>query len=87
MDGFQGREKDVIVISTVRASASGGIGFVADWRRANVAMTRARRGLLVVCHPATLARERRTWLPWLHWAQAPPPHPGSGGGGAISAML
>merc|ERR1712083_699006 len=67
VDGYQGREKEAIVISTVRSSSSGGLGFVADWRRANVAFTRARRGLVVVGDPDTLGREPTTWGPWLEW--------------------
>jgi len=67
VDGFQGREKEGIVISTVRSSTSGGIGFVGDWRRANVAFTRARRGIVVLGNAQTLLRETGTWLPWLHW--------------------
>ena len=41
MDGFQGREKEAVVISLVRSNAKGEIGFLADIRRMNVAMTRA----------------------------------------------
>ena len=55
VDGFQGREKEAVVISLVRSNREGEIGFLADVRRMNVAMTRARRLLLVIGDSATLA--------------------------------
>ncbi len=55
VDGFQGREKEAVVISLVRANPQGEIGFLQDVRRMNVAMTRARRKLLVVGDSATLS--------------------------------
>jgi senataxin len=51
IDGFQGREKDVVIFSAVRSLAPRGhanIGFVADERRINVGLTRARSSLLVI---------------------------------------
>ncbi|MDE0707694.1 MAG: AAA domain-containing protein [Candidatus Poseidoniales archaeon] len=67
VDGYQGREKDVIVLSSVRANEAGEMGFLTDRRRLNVAITRARRGLIVLGHPRTL-RNDSSWASWCDWA-------------------
>jgi len=54
VDGFQGREKEAVLISCVRSNSKGEIGFLADTRRMNVALTRARRKLIIVGDSATL---------------------------------
>ncbi|MBI3317343.1 MAG: AAA family ATPase [Candidatus Omnitrophica bacterium] len=55
VDGFQGREKEAVLLSLVRSNVEGEMGFLTDTRRMNVAMTRARRKLFVVGDSATLA--------------------------------
>jgi len=54
IDGFQGQEKDIIYISLVRSNNDGEIGFLQDIRRMNVAITRARKKLVVVGDSATI---------------------------------
>jgi hypothetical protein len=59
VDGFQGGENDIIIISFVRANSKGNIGFLSDFRRLNVAITRARYALLMVGHSETLANNEK----------------------------
>lgn len=56
VDGFQGQERDVILISLVRANEDGQIGFLNDLRRMNVAITRARMKLIILGDASTLTR-------------------------------
>ena len=56
VDGFQGQERDIILISLVRSNEQGQIGFLNDLRRMNVAITRARMKLIILGDKATLCR-------------------------------
>ena len=58
VDAFQGQERDVVIISMVRANEQGHIGFLGDLRRMNVAITRARYKVIIVGHAETLCRHR-----------------------------
>jgi hypothetical protein len=64
VDGFQGQERDVIVISMVRSNDEGQIGFLRDLRRMNVAITRARMKLIIIGDKQTMTRHafyRQLW--------------------------
>nr|WP_214456877.1 AAA domain-containing protein [Flavihumibacter fluvii] len=56
IDSFQGQERDIIYISLTRSNSNGEIGFLSDTRRMNVAMTRARKKLVVIGDSATLSK-------------------------------
>jgi len=56
VDSFQGQERDIVYISMTRSNDKGEIGFLADIRRMNVAMTRARKKLVIIGDSATLAQ-------------------------------
>jgi regulator of nonsense transcripts 1 len=56
VDSFQGREKDFIILTCVRSNDQQGIGFLNDWRRLNVALTRARRGVMIIGNARVLSR-------------------------------
>ena len=56
VDGFQGQERDIILISMVRQNEQGQVGFLSDLRRMNVAITRARMKLIIIGHSPTLCQ-------------------------------
>ena len=57
IDGFQGQERDVVYISLVRSNGKSEIGFLKDYRRMNVAMTRARHKLVIIGDSATIGSD------------------------------
>ncbi|KAG7343912.1 superfamily I DNA/RNA helicase [Nitzschia inconspicua] len=69
VDGYQGRERDIIIFSAVRSNRRGNVGFLSDWRRLNVALTRAKSALLVVGDMETLAEGDKHWAAFLKWCQ------------------
>ena len=66
VDGYQGREKEVIIFSCVRSNPEKKVGFLSESRRLNVALTRAKRGLIVIGDPDTL-RSDKNWKAWLDY--------------------
>jgi len=68
VDAYQGREKELIIFSAVRSNEYGNLGFLSDWRRLNVMLTRARRGIIVIGDSETL----RTDATWARWINCPP---------------
>jgi superfamily I DNA and/or RNA helicase len=70
VDGFQGREKEIIIFSCVRANQNHSLGFLADPRRINVSITRAKSALIVCGHAPTLSSGTGPWAWWMRWARA-----------------
>lgn len=58
VDGFQGREKEVVILSLVRSNMKNNLGFIGEKRRLNVGVTRARRQLVLVCDSSTVCRDK-----------------------------
>lgn len=67
VDGIQGREKECIIISMVRSNSKREIGFLRDWRRMNVAVTRARRMLILIgnIECVTVDKHIRALVEWV----------------------
>ena len=57
IDSFQGQEKEIIIVSLVRSNDDGDIGFLKDYRRMNVAITRAKEQLFVIGDSATIGAD------------------------------
>ena len=57
INSFQGQEADVVIFSLVRSNPDGNIGFLKDYRRINVAMTRAKQKLIVIGNSTTLGKD------------------------------
>ena len=60
IDGAQGREKDFVILSCVRSNTNKSIGFLQEYKRINVALTRAKHGLIIVADLDTL-RTDKNW--------------------------
>lgn len=66
---YQGRERDLIIFSAVRSNRHGRIGFLKDWRRMNVALTRAKSAILVLGDYETLKEGDRHWRAYIQWCE------------------
>ncbi|KAK3426795.1 LOW QUALITY PROTEIN: hypothetical protein EUGRSUZ_F03155 [Eucalyptus grandis] len=69
VDGFQGGEEDIIIVSTVRSNPRGFIGFVSDTKRTNVTITRARYSLWILGNEGTLTGSKSIWESLVHDAK------------------
>ncbi|KAK8864662.1 hypothetical protein IAR55_001912 [Kwoniella newhampshirensis] len=70
VDGLQGQEREAIILSLVRSNATGEVGFLGEYRRLNVAMTRARRQLCVVGDSSTVSKGSKYLKKWMDWLEA-----------------
>lgn len=70
VEGFQGHEKDFIIISTTRSNVSGSLGFLEDDQRMNVMLTRARKAVIIVGDALTLRKKENTrWREYVEYLE------------------
>ncbi|KAL1592740.1 hypothetical protein SLS60_011156 [Paraconiothyrium brasiliense] len=69
VDGFQGREKEAVIVSLVRSNAEGEVGFLGEKRRLNVAMTRPKRHLCVIGDSETVGRGSKFLKAWMDFLE------------------
>ncbi|KAE9617686.1 putative hydrolase [Lupinus albus] len=86
IDSFQGQEADAVILSMVRSNTLGAVGFLGDSRRINVAITRARKHVAVVCDSSTISQN--TFLARLlrhirHFGRVKHVEPGNFGGSGL----
>jgi len=70
VDGMQGREQEVVILSLVRSNNKREVGFLKDERRMNVAMTRAKRQLCVIGDAQTVKHGGSYLTKWLDWLES-----------------
>ncbi|WVF71157.1 hypothetical protein IAT40_005955 [Kwoniella sp. CBS 6097] len=70
VDGLQGQEREAIILSLVRSNPTGEVGFLGEYRRLNVAMTRAKRQLCVVGDSSTVSKGSKYLKRWMDWLEA-----------------
>ncbi|OPB38989.1 DNA helicase [Trichoderma guizhouense] len=69
VDGFQGREKEAVIVSLVRSNPDGEVGFLGEKRRLNVAMTRPKRSLTVIGDSETVKRGSKFLKKWMEFLE------------------
>ncbi|KAF7515771.1 hypothetical protein G7054_g14420 [Neopestalotiopsis clavispora] len=69
VDGFQGREKEAVILSLVRSNSDGEVGFLGEKRRLNVAMTRPKRSLTVIGDSDTVKKGSKFLKDWVEWLE------------------
>ncbi|WRT66637.1 uncharacterized protein IL334_003596 [Kwoniella shivajii] len=70
VDGLQGQEREAIILSLVRSNPTGEVGFLGEYRRLNVAMTRAKRQLCVVGDSSTVGKGSKYLKKWMDWLES-----------------
>lgn len=69
VDGFQGREKNFIILSNVRSNKNNKIGFLKDFRRLNVSITRAKYGMIIIGNANCLYKNKSAWRNYINYFQ------------------